>query len=48
VRLDVSAVTRHAAVVDAACYLGDRLCEANALRNLGIVRRLTGAGTAWR
>ena len=36
------AVTRHATAVDAARCVGDRLGEANALTDLGIVRRLTG------
>jgi tetratricopeptide (TPR) repeat protein/transcriptional regulator with XRE-family HTH domain len=36
------AITRHAAAVQAAGYLGDRLGQANALTDLGTVRRLTG------
>ena len=36
------AITRHTAAVQAAQRLGDRLGEANALSDLGIVRRLTG------
>ncbi len=36
------AIARHAAVVRAAQRLGDRLSEASALSELGIVRRLTG------
>jgi tetratricopeptide (TPR) repeat protein/transcriptional regulator with XRE-family HTH domain len=36
------AITRHAAAVEAARHLGDRLGEANALSDLGDVRRLTG------
>ena len=37
-----SAITRHAAAVQAARHLGDRLGQANALNDLGDVRRLTG------
>jgi tetratricopeptide (TPR) repeat protein len=37
------AITRHATSARAAHNLGDRLSEAHALNNLGIVRRLTGA-----
>jgi tetratricopeptide (TPR) repeat protein/transcriptional regulator with XRE-family HTH domain len=36
------AITRHTAAVDAAHHLRDRLGEANALTDLGVVRRLTG------
>jgi tetratricopeptide (TPR) repeat protein/transcriptional regulator with XRE-family HTH domain len=36
------AMTRHAAAAKAAQYLGDHLGQANALNNLGDVRRLTG------
>ena len=36
------AITRHTAAVQAARYLGDRLGQANALNDLGDVRRLTG------
>ena len=36
------AITRHAAAVQAAQRAGDRLGQANALTNLGNVRRLTG------
>ncbi len=36
------AITRHTAAIQAARYLGDRLGQANALRYLGVVRRLTG------
>ena len=35
------AITRHTAAVQSARYLGDRLGQANALNNLGDVRRLT-------
>jgi tetratricopeptide (TPR) repeat protein len=35
-----SAITRHAAAAEAARYLGDRLGQANALTDLGIVRYL--------
>ena len=35
------AVTRHTAAVQAAGYLGDRLGQANALNDLGVVQRLT-------
>jgi tetratricopeptide (TPR) repeat protein/transcriptional regulator with XRE-family HTH domain len=38
----VEAITRHAAAIDAARYLGDRLGQANALTDLGDVRRLSG------
>jgi DNA-binding SARP family transcriptional activator/tetratricopeptide (TPR) repeat protein len=43
-----SAITRHAAAVSAARYLGDRPGHARALHHLGIARRLTGdfAGAA--
>ena len=44
-RLDgpwAEAITRHAAAIQAAQYLGDRLGQANALHNLGAVRWLTG------
>jgi tetratricopeptide (TPR) repeat protein len=44
-RLDgpwASAVTRHAAAVQAARHLGDQLAQANALTDLGDVRQLTG------
>jgi tetratricopeptide (TPR) repeat protein/DNA-binding SARP family transcriptional activator len=37
-----SAITRHAAAVQAARHLGDRLAQANALTDLGDARRLTG------
>ena len=37
-----SAIHRHIAAVQAARHLGDRLGEANALNDLGIVRRLVG------
>jgi DNA-binding SARP family transcriptional activator/tetratricopeptide (TPR) repeat protein len=37
-----SAITRHTTAVKAARHLGDRLGQANALTNLGDVRRLTG------
>jgi len=40
------AVTRHTAAVDAAQRVGDRLSEANALTDLGIVQRLTGTYSA--
>jgi tetratricopeptide (TPR) repeat protein/transcriptional regulator with XRE-family HTH domain len=36
------AITRHQAAIDAARHLGDRLGQANALLDLGMVRRLTG------
>ncbi len=36
------AITRHATASRAARHLGDRLCEANALTDLGNVRQLTG------
>jgi tetratricopeptide (TPR) repeat protein/transcriptional regulator with XRE-family HTH domain len=36
------AITRHTAAVQAARHLGDRLGEADALSDLGVVRRLTG------
>jgi tetratricopeptide (TPR) repeat protein/transcriptional regulator with XRE-family HTH domain len=36
------AITRHTAAIQAAQYLGDRLGHANALNDLGDVRRLTG------
>jgi len=36
------AITRHTTAVQAARHLGDRLGEANALNDLGVVRRLTG------
>ncbi len=36
------AITRHATARQAARHLGDELSEADALSNLGIVRRLTG------
>jgi tetratricopeptide (TPR) repeat protein/transcriptional regulator with XRE-family HTH domain len=36
------AITRHTAAVQAARQLGDRLGEANALSDLGVVQRLTG------
>ena len=36
------AITRHAAAVQAAWHLGDRPAQADALTNLGDVRRLTG------
>jgi len=36
------AITRHTAAIQAAQYLGDRLGQANALSDLGDVRRLTG------
>jgi transcriptional regulator with XRE-family HTH domain len=38
----VDAVTRHSAAVQAAGHLGDQLGQANALNNLGDIRRLTG------
>ena len=44
-RLDgpwTSAITRHAAAVQAGRHLGDRLAQANALNDLGDVRYLTG------
>jgi len=44
-RLDgpwTTAITRHAAAVQAARHLGDRLALANALTDLGDVRQLTG------
>ena len=44
-RLDgpwTTAITRHAAAVQAARHLGDRLAQANALTDLGDVRQLTG------
>jgi DNA-binding SARP family transcriptional activator len=44
-RLDgpwTSAITRHAAAVQAARHLGDRLAQANALNDLGDARYLTG------
>jgi DNA-binding SARP family transcriptional activator len=37
-----SAITRHAAAVQAARHLGDQLARANALTDLGDARRLTG------
>jgi tetratricopeptide (TPR) repeat protein len=37
-----SAITRHAAAVQAARHLGDQLAQANALTDLGDARRLTG------
>ena len=36
------AITRHTSAIQAARHLGDRLGQANALCELGIVRRLTG------
>jgi tetratricopeptide (TPR) repeat protein/transcriptional regulator with XRE-family HTH domain len=36
------AMTRHQAAIDAALHLEDRLGQANALHDLGIVRRMTG------
>jgi tetratricopeptide (TPR) repeat protein/transcriptional regulator with XRE-family HTH domain len=36
------AITRHTAAIQAARHLGDRLGQANALNDLGDVRRLTG------
>ena len=36
------AITRHTAAIQAARHLGDRLGQANALTDLGDVRRLTG------
>jgi tetratricopeptide (TPR) repeat protein/transcriptional regulator with XRE-family HTH domain len=36
------AITRHQAAIEAARHLGDRLGQANALHDLGMVRRLTG------
>jgi tetratricopeptide (TPR) repeat protein/transcriptional regulator with XRE-family HTH domain len=36
------AITRHTAAIEAARHLGDRLGQANALRDLGVVRRATG------
>ena len=36
------AIPRHSAAIQAARYVGDRLSEANALSDLGAVRRLTG------
>jgi tetratricopeptide (TPR) repeat protein/transcriptional regulator with XRE-family HTH domain len=36
------AITRHQAAIEAALHLGDRLGQANALLDLGMVRRLTG------
>ena len=36
------AVSRHATAVQAARHLGDRPGQANALTDLGIVRRVTG------
>ena len=36
------AITRHTAAIQAARHLGDRLGQANALRYLGVMRRLTG------
>ena len=36
------AITRHEAAIQAAQYLGDRLGQANALNELGVVRRMTG------
>ncbi|HEX9034001.1 MAG TPA: tetratricopeptide repeat protein [Streptosporangiaceae bacterium] len=36
------AITRHAAAVEAARHLGDRLGEANALNDLGVVQQMTG------
>jgi tetratricopeptide (TPR) repeat protein/transcriptional regulator with XRE-family HTH domain len=36
------AITRHQAAIDAALHLGDRLGQASALHDLGIVRRKTG------
>jgi tetratricopeptide (TPR) repeat protein/transcriptional regulator with XRE-family HTH domain len=44
-RLDgpwTSTITRHAAAIQAARHLGDRLAQANALNDLGDVRLLTG------
>jgi tetratricopeptide (TPR) repeat protein len=44
-RLDgpwTSAITRHAAAIQAARHLGDRLTQANTLNDLGDVRLLTG------
>jgi len=44
-RLDgpwAEAITRHEAAIQAARYLGDRLGQASALNDLGVVRRLTG------
>jgi len=44
-RLDgpwADAMTCHTAAVQAAQHLGDRLGQANALNNLGVVRRMTG------
>jgi tetratricopeptide (TPR) repeat protein len=38
----VDAITRHAVAVRSARRLGDRLGEANALNDLGVVQRLTG------
>jgi tetratricopeptide (TPR) repeat protein len=38
----IDAITRHATAVQAARHLGDRLSEANALSDLGVVRQLTG------
>ena len=35
-------ITRHAAALQAARQIGDRLGQGNALNNLGLVRRLTG------
>ena len=40
------AITRHTAAIQAARHLGDRLGEANALHDLGVVRRLTGHSPA--
>ena len=36
------AITRHIAAIQAARHLGDRLGQANALNDLGVVRQLTG------
>jgi tetratricopeptide (TPR) repeat protein len=36
------AITRHTAAIQAARHLGDRLGQANALNDLGAVRRMTG------
>ena len=36
------AITRHQAAIEAALHLGDRLGQAGALNDLGVVRRLTG------
>ena len=37
------ALSRHAAALDAARHLGDRLAEANAQHETGVIRRLTGS-----